>query len=181
MVQLSIPEAAVALGVSVDTIRRRIKAGLLRARRDDHGAYVVEMHDVPGHDAEPEPKPRRGEPRPAPDAPAGAATDGAGGGNASAATTPRPKATDRHLFKQEQRRASDFPQEIRHLQEMIDLARFRNEELREHLAFQRRQLEKAEAERERLVAILETQQQQFGIEQLQRILGEPPARGRNER
>jgi hypothetical protein len=99
------------------------------------------------------------------------------------ATAPkqRAKATDRHLFSQEQRRASDFPQEVRSLRELLQVERHRNEELRDHLAFQRHQLEKAEAERERLIAVLETQQQQFGIEQLQRILAEPPTRARNER
>jgi excisionase family DNA binding protein len=171
MVQLSIPEAAVALGVSVDTIRRRIKAGLLRAQRDDHGAYLVEMHDVPGDDAATEPRPRRAEPP--------VETDRVP--DSALPVASRSKATDRHLFKQEQRRASDFPQEIRGLRELLDVERKRNDELRDHLAFQRRQLEKAEAERERLVAILETQQQQFGIEQLQRILGDSPTRGRNER
>jgi excisionase family DNA binding protein len=47
MAQLSIAQAAAALGVSVDTIRRRIKSGLLRATRTDRGAYLVE---VPGVD-----------------------------------------------------------------------------------------------------------------------------------
>ena len=47
------------------------------------------------------------------------------------------------------------------------------------MQFQRRQLEQAEIERRRLVAVIETLQQHFGIEQLQRILGEgSSSRGR---
>ena len=148
MAQLTIPQAAASLGVSVDTVRRRIKAGLLRASRDDQGAYRVDVPDAPAPDAEP---------------------------------LPRPSPSDQHLFKQEKRRATDYPHEVRSLRELLELERGRNQELREHLAFQRRQLEKAQAEREHLVAVLETQQQQFGIEQLQRIIGEPVQRGASER
>jgi excisionase family DNA binding protein len=166
MVQLSIPEAAVALGVSVDTVRRRIKAGLLRARRDDHGTYVVDLHDAPAN---------VGDHAHSADAPAAQVEE------AAPAPSTRPMATDEHLFKNAQRRASDFPQEIQSLRVLLEVERQRNEELREHLAFQRRQLEKADADRERLVAVLETQQQQFGIEQLQRILAQPPTLNSNER
>ena len=154
MDHLTIPQAAARLGVSVDTVRRRIKAGLLRASRNDQGAYVVEV----------------------PAAPSAAAAPAAPGPE-----EPQPSATDQHLFKKEARRSSDFPHEVRSLKELLDVERQRNEELREHLVFQRQQLEKAQAEREHLVALLETQQQQFGIEQLQRILGEAPARGSDER
>ena len=154
MDHLTIPQAAARLGVSVDTVRRRIKAGLMRASRNDQGAYVVEVPAAPS-------------PASAPDVPG--------------AEEPRPRATDRHLFKKEERRATDFPHEVRSLKELLDVERQRNEQLREHLVFQRQQLEKAQAERERMVALLETQQQQFGIKQLQRILGEAPTRGSDER
>jgi excisionase family DNA binding protein len=142
MAQLTIPQAAAALGVSVDTVRRRIKAGLLRASRTEHGAYVVEVPDSA----------------------------------ISAPEEPRPRATDQHLFQQEQRRASDFPNELRSVRELLEAERRRSAELIEVVAFQRRQLENAEAAREQLLTLLETQQQQFGIEQLQRILGISPGR-----
>lgn len=45
--ELTIPEAAAALGVSVDTIRRRIKAGELPARTDERGRYRVTVEDAP--------------------------------------------------------------------------------------------------------------------------------------
>ena len=81
-------------------------------------------------------------------------------------------------FKKEARRSSDFPHEVRSLKELLDVE---FELMRSLGLFSAVQLEKAQAEREHLVALLETQQQQFGIEQLQRILGEAPARGSDER
>jgi len=47
MAELTISEAAVALGVSVDTIRRKIKRGELRARQDNKGRYMVAV-EAPG-------------------------------------------------------------------------------------------------------------------------------------
>jgi septal ring factor EnvC (AmiA/AmiB activator) len=41
MPDVTLPEAAAALGVSIDTIRRRIKRGDLLARKDGAGRYVV--------------------------------------------------------------------------------------------------------------------------------------------
>jgi len=43
--ELSIAETAVRLGVSVDTIRRRIRRGELSARQDGRGHYVVVLED----------------------------------------------------------------------------------------------------------------------------------------
>ena|SRR3990172_3986671 len=48
MAELTISEAAVALGVSVDTIRRKIKRGELRARQDNKGRYMVAVEAPPG-------------------------------------------------------------------------------------------------------------------------------------
>ncbi|HLC23673.1 MAG TPA: helix-turn-helix domain-containing protein, partial [Dehalococcoidia bacterium] len=47
MAELTISEAAVALGVSVDTIRRKIKRGELRARQDNKGRYLVAVEAPP--------------------------------------------------------------------------------------------------------------------------------------
>jgi excisionase family DNA binding protein len=47
MAELLITEAADRLGVSVDTIRRRIRAGALSHRRDARGRWLVEVEDVP--------------------------------------------------------------------------------------------------------------------------------------
>jgi DNA-binding transcriptional MerR regulator len=153
--KVTIAQAAAALGVSVDTVRRRIKAGLLRASRNEAGSYLVEVPDVAMHSNEPD----AAESRPAPAA----------------------GATDQHLFKTSQRRATDYPHEIRALKELLELERKRNAELLEHVAFQRTQLENASHTRDRLLAILETQQQQFGIEQLQRIIGPSPSPERDHR
>lgn len=45
MARASIPEAAARLGVSVDTVRRRVRSGRLPATRDARGRYVVELPD----------------------------------------------------------------------------------------------------------------------------------------
>ncbi len=47
-----IGEAAELLGVSADTVRRRIDAGLLPASRDEHGHRVVDGVDLAGFAAE---------------------------------------------------------------------------------------------------------------------------------
>ena len=63
MAELTISEAAAALGVSVDTIRRKIKRGELRAHQDNKGRYLVAVEtprlvgappvaSVPGNAAE---------------------------------------------------------------------------------------------------------------------------------
>ena len=52
MAELTISEAAVALGVSVDTIRRKIKRGELRARQDNKGRYLVAV-EAPARGAAP--------------------------------------------------------------------------------------------------------------------------------
>jgi len=62
MVELSIAEYAVRLGVSADTVRRRIRAGQIPARTDARGRYVViipseaaeVLHAVPTQDAQDE-------------------------------------------------------------------------------------------------------------------------------
>ncbi|GEM_PF-665111 len=41
MAELTITEAAAALGVSVDTVRRRIKSGEMEAHQDSRGKYLV--------------------------------------------------------------------------------------------------------------------------------------------
>jgi predicted site-specific integrase-resolvase len=40
---LPLADAAAALGVSVDTVRRRIRRGALEAAKDERGRYVVEV------------------------------------------------------------------------------------------------------------------------------------------
>jgi hypothetical protein len=45
MPELGIPEYAAHLGVSADTVRRRIRAGEIPARRDARGRYVVLVPD----------------------------------------------------------------------------------------------------------------------------------------
>ena len=54
-VRLSVADAARCLGVSVDTVRRKLKRGLLRAQRDNHGQWWVE---VPTDAKAPEPTQR---------------------------------------------------------------------------------------------------------------------------
>ena len=44
--QLPISEAALQLGVSVDTVRRRIRSGELSAELDSRGRYLVEVPDA---------------------------------------------------------------------------------------------------------------------------------------
>ena len=46
MPEVTLPEAAVELRVSTDTIRRRIKAGELTARADPRGRYLVEVPEL---------------------------------------------------------------------------------------------------------------------------------------
>jgi excisionase family DNA binding protein len=47
MPMVSLSEAAAALGVSVDTVVRRIRAGKLRGEKDDAGRWVVWLDDFP--------------------------------------------------------------------------------------------------------------------------------------
>jgi excisionase family DNA binding protein len=47
MPMLSLSEAAAALGVSADTVVRRIRAGKLRGEKDDAGRWVVWLDDIP--------------------------------------------------------------------------------------------------------------------------------------
>lgn len=47
MAQLPLSEAAVELGISVDTVRQRIRRGELSAELDAHGQYLVEVPDAP--------------------------------------------------------------------------------------------------------------------------------------
>lgn len=47
MPSLPLAEAAALLGVSVDTVRRRIRRGELEAAKDERGRYVVEVADTP--------------------------------------------------------------------------------------------------------------------------------------
>ena len=141
--------------MSVDTVRRRIKAGLLRATRTESGAYVVEIPDA-----------AVGRP-PA----AGAAvpsSESLGSGPAG-----QPRASDR-LFD---RRAhqSIGAQDARALRELLDVERSRIAELSQQVDFLRRQLQETAAEREGLLKIVQTQQEHLGIEQLQRILEAPPS------
>ena len=46
MAELTIPEAAVALGLSTDTVRRRIRAGALASRTDARGRYLVDLPEA---------------------------------------------------------------------------------------------------------------------------------------
>lgn len=46
MPELTIPEAAAALGISVDTVRRRLKRGQLQSRQDDRGRLLVQVEAV---------------------------------------------------------------------------------------------------------------------------------------
>lgn len=46
MPELTMAEAAVALGVHLDTIRRRIRRGELAVRRDERGRNLVMVPDV---------------------------------------------------------------------------------------------------------------------------------------
>lgn len=47
MAEVTIAQAAASLGVSDDTIRRRIKAGELDAREDERGRKIVTLPDEP--------------------------------------------------------------------------------------------------------------------------------------
>jgi excisionase family DNA binding protein len=49
---LSVADAAARLGVSTDTVRRKLKRGQLQAKRDNHGQWWV---DVPADAKPPEP------------------------------------------------------------------------------------------------------------------------------
>src|SRR5215217_5662673 len=51
-VPLSVADAAARLGISTDTVRRKLKRGQLQAKRDNHGQWWVE---VPADAKPPEP------------------------------------------------------------------------------------------------------------------------------
>ena len=42
-VRLSVADAAARLGISTDTVRRKLKRGQLQAKRDNHGQWWVEV------------------------------------------------------------------------------------------------------------------------------------------
>ncbi|MBI2858587.1 MAG: excisionase family DNA-binding protein [Chloroflexi bacterium] len=46
MAELTISEAAAALGVSVDTVRRKIKRGEMQAHQDPRGKYLVQVDET---------------------------------------------------------------------------------------------------------------------------------------
>lgn len=62
MPTLPIPDAAAALGVSVDTVRRRIRSGALTAQRDGRGRYLVDVPTPAYADAYAAPGERLGTP-----------------------------------------------------------------------------------------------------------------------
>src|SRR3954447_5997849 len=43
IVRLSVADAAARLGISTDTVRRKLKRGQLQAKRDNHGQWWVEV------------------------------------------------------------------------------------------------------------------------------------------
>jgi hypothetical protein len=53
---LTIPQAAAHLGVSVDTVKRRCKRGALRCRRTAEGRVLVEVGVGPNGTAAPQPR-----------------------------------------------------------------------------------------------------------------------------
>ncbi|MEA2647321.1 MAG: hypothetical protein QOE92_2404 [Chloroflexota bacterium] len=159
MTEVTIPQAAAALGVSVDTVRRRIKAGLLRATRSEHGAYVVEIPDAAVA------RPR-------------AAADPLHSSPAGDAAPARPRASDR-LF--DRRQPGGDEQELRAVRELLEVERSRLAELAQQVEFLRRQLDEASDVRDRLLRVIQTQQEHFGIEQLQRMLDAPPERAGADR
>src|SRR4051794_24448895 len=63
-VRLSVADAAARLGISTDTVRRKLKRGKLQAKRDNHGRWWVE---VPA-DAKPAEPMQRAAYEPKPDA-----------------------------------------------------------------------------------------------------------------
>ena len=159
--ELTIPQAAAALGVSVDTVRRRIKAGRLRAQRKEGGAYVVKLPAPAAHPA----SSRVSQPPAGAQQPSARPSPNAG---VAAAPPDAPHASE----SDERRRISDHLGDIRGLRELLEVERLHSSQLLDTVQFQRRQLEQAEGERRTLVAVIETLQEHFGIEQLQRILGE---------
>jgi excisionase family DNA binding protein len=60
MAEMTIAEAAAALGLSVDTVRRRIRAGQLESRTDPRGRVVVQVEKpLPGDAEQAAPDPRQ--------------------------------------------------------------------------------------------------------------------------
>ena len=142
MAELGMVEAAAALGVSVDTIRRRIKAGALGARHDERGRLLVTIPDPV------EPGARQGEP----DTWHRLAASHAPVTGSDAAKPPPadPEATP----------TGDAPQAARagpsaeHAQELLDEVRRQRDQLEAQVEAQRRQLDAAEVERSELRRLL---------------------------
>lgn len=57
MAELDVLDAAIALGVSPDTIRRRIRSGAVEARRDASGKWMVTVEGVAASGAAARPDP----------------------------------------------------------------------------------------------------------------------------
>jgi excisionase family DNA binding protein len=111
MPEVTIADAAHRLGVSDDTIRRRVKAGDLAARRDEHGRLWIPVDDDQA-----------------------AATPAE-----SSATAPRPPDRDRDLLLSTITAERDrLAEHVRFLAEQLDRATRAQGELRELLAREQR-------------------------------------------
>jgi hypothetical protein len=137
MAQFTIPEAAAELRVSIDTVRRRIRAGELYAQLDSRGRYLVEIPNREPPPATPADPP----PPPPPAAPAAPAVPPQAVAQAQAPTVRlEPPAAP--------------SAEVAHLKELLEEIRRQRDSLLEEVAAGRRQLEEATQERAELRRLL---------------------------
>jgi excisionase family DNA binding protein len=114
VMELTIAEAATALGVSVDTVRRRIRRGDLRARRDEHGRYLITLEMD------------------------SAETPAAKRARGAEAETERELTHTREVLAEVRRQRDQLEQQVAALQEQISAAATERSELRQLLAMHMR-------------------------------------------
>jgi hypothetical protein len=139
MAQFTIPEAAAELRVSIDTVRRRIRAGELYAQLDSRGRYLVEIPNrEPAPEAPAEPPPPPAPPAASPPPP-----------------PPPPQAPAQAQAPTVRIEAPAAPStEVAHLKELLEEIRRQRDSLLEEVAAGRRQLEEATQERAELRRLL---------------------------
>jgi DNA-binding transcriptional MerR regulator len=177
--EVTIRQAAQALGVSVSTVRQRVKRGVLPSRRDELGVLLVTVPDVALKTARS--SARRGgslrDPGPiATDELERPSTDGHGSAtdhSITDVTLLEGEAVSETGEEGERRRISDYLGDVKGLREVLEVERKRNAELVGEVEFQRRRIERDEDARQQLMQLLDNTQRLLGNAQaqVQRLLG----------
>jgi len=177
--EVTIRQAAQALGVSVSTVRQRVKRGVLPSRRDELGVLLVTVPDVAlktarnsarrgGSSRDPGPIATDELERPGTDG-HGSATDH----SITDVTLLEDEAVSETGEEGERRRISDYLGDVKGLREVLEVERKRNAELVAEVEFQRRRIERDEDARQQLMQLLDNTQRLLGNAQaqVQRLLG----------